>query len=86
MITVAIRGQSGEEVLRQVEPGTTFEAIAADYQEEYNGTIAVAAVNGKIRELFKRVTRDCTVEFFTLKDDIGHKTYVRTANIQMLTG
>ncbi len=43
MITVAIRGQSGEEVLRQVEPGTTFEAIAADYQEEYNGTIAVAA-------------------------------------------
>ena len=28
-------------------------AIAADYQEEYNGTIAVAAVNGKIRELFK---------------------------------
>ena len=86
MITVAIRGQSGEEVLRQVEPGTTFEAIAADYQEEYNGTIAVAAVNGKIRELFKRVTRDCTVEFFTLKDDIGHKTYVRTATMLLIKG
>ncbi len=81
MLTVTIQGQNEEEIRRQVEPGTTYEAIAEEYQEACEGTIAVAVVNGKIRELFKRVTKDCTVRFFTLRDDVGHKTYVRTATM-----
>lgn len=43
--------------------------------------IALVAANGKIRELFKKVNRDCTLTVFTLKDDIGYKTYVRTATM-----
>lgn len=81
MVTVKIHGET-----REFPQGTSFETIAADYQKEYDGTIAVASCNGKIRELFKKVTRDCTVEFFTLKDDIGHKTYVRTATMLFLKG
>ena len=34
--------------------GTTYETIAADYQEAYSSMIAVAVANNKIRELFKR--------------------------------
>ena len=81
MSIVTIHGEQ-----KEVQQGTTYEAIAAQYQPEYDGTIAVVAVNGKIRELFKRVNGDCTVEFFTLKDDVGHKTYVRTATMLFLKG
>ena len=76
MVTVTIQGES-----RQVEQGTTYEAIAAEYQKEYGGTIALVCVNGKIRELFKKVTRDCTIEFFTLRDSVGHKSYIRAAKM-----
>lgn len=79
MAVVTIRGEK-----REVAQGTSYEAIAADYQKEYDGTIALVTSNGKIRELFKKVTKDCTVDFITLKDDAGHKTYVRTATMLFL--
>lgn len=79
MVTVTIHGEQ-----KQYEQGTSFETIAEGYQEEYDGLIAVAAANGKIRELFKKVTKDCEVEFFTLKDDVGYKTYVRTVTMLFL--
>ena len=81
MVTVTIHGEK-----REFAQGTSYETIAADYQREYDGMIALVAVNGKIRELFKKVTRDCTVDFFTLKDDVGYKTYVRTATMLFLKG
>lgn len=79
MITVTVEG-----VQKQYPKGTTYEEIAAPYQETYGGLIALVAVNGKIRELFKRAVKDCEVTFFTLKDDLGHKTYIRTVTMVML--
>ena len=81
MVTVTIHGEKIE-----FAQGTSYETIAADYQKEYDGMIALVSVNGKIRELFKKVTKDCTVDFFTLKDDVGYKTYVRTATMLLLKG
>ena len=74
MVKIIIRGEQ-----REYEKGTSFETIAKEFQKDYDTEIAVALENGKIRELFKKVTRDCTVDFFTLKDEVGHKTYIRTA-------
>ena len=79
LINVEIAGKK-----KQYEQGITFEQIANEYQEEYGGMIGLVAVNGKIKELFKRLKKDCTVSFFTLKDDIGNKTYVRTATMLFL--
>jgi len=81
MVRVTIQGREIE-----VPQGTTYEEIAADFEQEYDGMIAAAAMNGKIRELFKKVTKDCRVDFFTVKDDVGHKTYVRTATMLFLKG
>ena len=67
MVTVTIQGEP-----KQVAQGTSYETIAAEYQPQYNGEIALVTVNGKIRELFKKVTKDCRVEFFTLRDSVGH--------------
>lgn len=79
MITVTVNGEK-----REVAEGTTYESIAEDYQEQYGGLIAVAVANGKIRELFKKVAKDCELSFFTLKDDVGYKTYGRTATMLFL--
>lgn len=58
MITVKINGEE-----RQYPQGATYEDVANDYQQEYENLIALAARDGKIRELFKKLTRDCEVTF-----------------------
>ncbi len=79
MIKVKIEGEE-----REYLQGTTYETIAADYQEKYGGLIGLVLVDGKIRELFKRLQRPCEIRFLTLGDDIGYKTYVRTATMLFL--
>ena len=79
MITVTINGEK-----KQYSPGITYETIANEYQEQYGGQIALVAVNGKIRELFKTLKKECSIHFFTLQDVVGHKTYVRTATMLFL--
>ena len=79
MITVKINGEE-----RQYPQGATYEDVANDYQKKYDNLIALAARDGKIRELFKKLTRDCEITFFTLKDDVGNKTYVRSATMLFL--
>lgn len=71
-------------VVKEYPVGITYEEIASEYQEQYDGLIALACVNGKIRELMKKLDRDCELRFFTLKDTIGHKTYVRTATMLLM--
>ena len=79
MFTVKINGEE-----KQYPQGATYEDVANDYQKEYDDLIALAARDGKIRELFKKLTRDCEITFFTLIDDVGHKTYVRSATMLFL--
>ena len=66
------------------EEGTTYEELIADYQEAYDHQIALVIVNGKIRELFKKIKEDCDISFITLKDNTGHKTYVRSATMLLM--
>ena len=59
--------------------GTSFEKIADEYQERYGNLIALVIENGKIKELNRTVTKDAKLEFVLLDQNIGHKTYERTA-------
>lgn len=70
--------------VREYPEGITYEEIAEDYRKEYEGLIAVACADGKIQELGKKADRDCELRFFTLRDDIGYKTYVRTATMLLM--
>lgn len=79
MVTIKIRGKE-----ERYEDGIKYEIIAEEHQNDYVSQIALVTVDGKIRELMKRVDRDCELEFITYADDIGHKTYVRTAIMLML--
>ena len=52
MVTVKINGEE-----RQFPKGTTFEAIAKEYQKDFDAPILIAIENGKIRELAKTVKK-----------------------------
>lgn len=79
MVTITIDG-----VAKEYEEGTTYEAIANEYQKEYDNMIALVLEDGKIRELSKTAHKDCELTFLTLRDNIGHKAYVRTAIMTMI--
>ena len=66
------------------EKGTTFEKVANDFEEKYEGLIALVTENGKLRELSKTVSKDATIKFITRCDDNGRKTYLRTAILVMV--
>lgn len=74
MVRIKIDGKE-----KLYEEGIKYEIIAKEYQHLYNEPIALVIIDGKIRELMKRVDRDCELEFATYGDPIGHKTYVRSA-------
>ncbi len=69
---------------KEYPSSTTWAQIAEEYQDRFDSPIAAIASNGKIRELFKKVTRDAEVTFFTTKDKIGKMTYDRTATMLFL--
>ncbi|MEZ3505526.1 MAG: nucleoside kinase [Lachnospiraceae bacterium] len=79
MVTIKINGKE-----RFYEDGVQYELIAEQYQNECTSQIALVEINGKIQELMKRVNRDCELKFITYEDDIGHKTYVRSAIMLMM--
>lgn len=79
MVTITVEGKE-----YQYKTGTTFEQIAKQFQDRFEYQIALVTANGKIKELFKPVKKDCEVAFYTVSDSIGHKTYVRTATMLLV--
>lgn len=66
------------------EKGIPYSKIAEEYQKDYSLPIALAVVNGRLRELFKPLKDTCEMSFVTIGDPAGHKTYNRTATIVLL--
>lgn len=79
MVTIKIDGKE-----HLYEEGIKYEIIAKEFQDKYEDPIALVTVDGKIRELMKKVSKDCELDFITYKNVIGHKTYVRTAIMLMM--
>ncbi len=72
----------GEE--KKYAEGTSYLQIAQEYQPRYENDIILVSVNGKLRELYKTVDRDCTLEFITTAEKPGMQAYQRTAKLMML--
>lgn len=64
--------------------GTTYQEIAKEYQPLYEDEILLVGINGKLRELHKTVQFDCSLQFFTGKDQPGIQTYHRSAIFLMM--
>ena len=79
MINVTVNG-----TVRQYPYGTAYRTIAADFQAEYPHQILLVNREGKLRELYKTLERDCTLSMITGADKPGHQTYERSAILLML--
>ncbi|MBP3470502.1 MAG: nucleoside kinase [Lachnospiraceae bacterium] len=78
-VTLVIEGET-----KEYPKGIRYEEVVKEYQAKNDGMIAVVAENGKIRELMKKAEKDAEIKLITVKESIGHKTYVRTAILTMV--
>lgn len=62
-----------------IDKTTTFLELAGKYQDRFDSPIILARINGKLKELYKKVKKQGNIDFVTTSDKIGHKVYVRTA-------
>lgn len=69
---------------KQYPIGTTYQDIAKEYQTQFENEILLVGINGKLRELHKTVQFDCTLQFYTGKDQPGIQTYHRSAIFLMM--
>ena len=73
----------GEEK-RSYEEGTSYQAIARDFQKDYPHDIVLAFVDGRLQELHKTLQADCTMQFETTGGSAGHKTYKRSMSLLLV--
>ena len=78
MDTIKIR--VGEKELER-PAGISLNELAREVQPEFERQIALAVVNGKLRELNRNVNKDATVEFITTEDKKGFSAYKRTISL-----
>jgi len=78
-VTVTIHNKDYE-----YEAGTTYEQIVKDFQKDYEAKIVLVSANGRLRELHKILSNDCTLEFITLAEKIGMETYRRSATFLLV--
>ena len=68
----------------KVKDGTTLSDLAKQVQLPQEPIILLAYMDGKLRELFTPMTKDCHVRFVTLKEQAGYMAYKRTATLMFL--
>ena len=68
----------------EYEAGITYEQIARDFQKDHEAKIVLVSADGRLRELHKILSNDCTIEFITLADKIGMETYRRSATFLLV--
>ena len=64
--------------------GTSYRTIAADFQDRFPCDILLVNRGGKLRELTKKLNRDCTLRMVTAQDKPGFQAYERSAVFLML--
>ncbi|NCC43825.1 MAG: nucleoside kinase [Clostridia bacterium] len=69
---------------REYPEGTPYGEIVKDFEGGAKYPVVLVMVEGKLRELHKRLHRDCEVSMITVADGIGHKTYKRSMNLLLL--
>lgn len=58
--------------------GDTLEAVADSFKDYYEDDIILGIVNGRLRELNKKIKSDCELSFVTTADRDGRRTYRRS--------
>ncbi len=68
----------------EVKEGSTLADLAGKVQKSQEPVILLVYMDGKLRELFTTIKKDCHVRFVTLKEQAGYMAYKRTATFMFL--
>ena len=79
IVTVTVNG-----IGKAYPRGTSLFDISRDYVRDCEADIILAVQDGKLRELSKKVYENCMVEFLTVSDKDGYRTYCRGMILLML--
>lgn len=79
MIKVTVENQE-----RTYDDDTLLLTVAQEFQPLFDVDIMLAFMDGKLRELHKKVKPDSVIRFVTTKDSPGLETYRRSATLIML--
>ena len=79
MVKLTINGKVWE-----YPDGITYKEVVQDFEKEADSPVIAVVAGGKIRELYKKATRDCDVKLVTTRSTIGNNTYKRTACLILL--
>lgn len=79
LMKVTILGET-----REYPKGTSYADIVKEFEGTTEAPIILVTADGKLRELHKRLKKDCTLTFITTRDPIGYKTYRRSACLILL--
>lgn len=70
--------------IKEYPYGTTYAKIVQEYEGSTRYPIVLVTKDGKLCELHKKLKKDGVLEFITTGDEIGHKTYRRSASLLLL--
>lgn len=79
LLKVTVSGET-----REYPQGLCYADIVKDFEGTTDAPVILVTVNGKLRELHKHLKKDCALGLVTTKDDIGYKTYKRSACLILL--
>lgn len=65
----------------EVEKGSRLVDIGLMVRDDFKGAIVLAIVDGKLLEIYKKVKKDCTVEFLDTTNKDGYRTYQRSLTL-----
>lgn len=69
---------------KEYPEGTSYGEIVQDFESQSEYPVVLVMVDGRLRELHKRLKKDCTISMVSIADGIGHKTYKRSMNLLLL--
>lgn len=69
---------------KEYDSDTTYYQIAQEYQSDFEHDIVLVIMNGRLRELHKKIEESCKLEFVTTADTVGNQAYRRSTCLLML--
>ena len=76
--SVKVTLPDGQVVAVTASESDTLEAVADRFKDYYEDDIILGIVNGRLRELNKKIKSDCELSFVTTADRDGRRTYRRS--------
>ena len=76
--SVKVTLPDGQVMAVTASEGDTLEAVADSFKDYYEDDIILGIVNGRLRELNKKIKGDCELSFVTTADRDGRRTYRRS--------